>query len=211
MFARLTLSQLIGLLAGLALFFTALPAEAQSNYRIRSGDTLQIEVLEDPSLNRSVLVLPDGSFNFPFVGSLQARGSNVGQVQSQLVSGLAPNFANAPTVVVSVVSLAERIAPSVVPLEEPTIDIFIMGEVAQAGRREVTPGITILQALAEAGGLTPFAAQSRIELHRTNSATGETAIYLYSRNGRGSGERIGSGTELAPGDVVVVPSRRLFE
>ncbi|MEL6620133.1 MAG: polysaccharide biosynthesis/export family protein, partial [Pseudomonadota bacterium] len=91
------------------LFLLGGVAEAQNDYRIRSGDTLQIEVLDDPSLNRAVLVLPDGSFSFPFVGSLQARGRNVGQVQAQLVAGLAPNFANAPNVVVSVASLAERV------------------------------------------------------------------------------------------------------
>lgn len=186
-------------------------AEAQSDYRIRSGDTLQIEVLDDPSLNRAVLVLPDGSFSFPFVGSLQARGQSVGQVQARLVAGLAPNFANAPNVVVSVASLAERVIAPPAPVIEPTIDVYVMGEVGGAGKREVSPGTTILQILAEAGGLTPFAAESRIELHRTDATTGQTAIYLYSRNGRGRGERIGSGTPLMSGDVVFVPSRRLFE
>ena len=47
-------------------------AFAQSGYQIRTGDTLQIEVLEDPSLNRSVLVLPDGTISFPFAGSVRS-------------------------------------------------------------------------------------------------------------------------------------------
>ena len=49
-------------------------AFAQSGYQIRTGDTLQIEVLEDPSLNRSVLVLPDGTISLPFAGSIRAAG-----------------------------------------------------------------------------------------------------------------------------------------
>lgn len=208
MFAHPIFSWISGALFGLALLLMGLPAAAQSDYRVRAGDTLQIEVLEDPSLNRSVLVLPDGTFSFPFVGSVQARGNTIGQVRAQLVSNLAPNFANEPSVVVSVTSLAERRGT---PRAAPTIDVFVMGEVADAGRKEVDPGITILQILAEAGGLTPFAAQSRIELHRTDTATGNTAVFLYSRDGRGRGQRIGSGTKLMPGDVVVVPSRRLFE
>ena len=211
MFARPTFLWIAGALAGVMLLFLGSAADAQSDYRIRSGDTLQIEVLDDPSLNRAVLVLPDGSFSFPFVGSLQASGRNVGQVQAQLAAGLASNFANAPNVVVSVASLAERVIAPAAPVIEPTIDVYVMGEVGGAGKKEVSPGTTILQVLAESGGLTPFAAESRIELHRTDISTGQTAIYLYSRNGRGKGQRIGSGTPLLPGDVVVVPSRRLFE
>lgn len=212
MLARQTFTRIAGALAGVLLIFSGVAAEAQSDYRIRSGDTLKIEVLEDPSLNRSVLILPDGSFSFPFVGSVRARGSSVGQIREQLASGLAPNFANEPTVVVSVASLAEVPMPSEpVPVPDPVIDVYIMGEVGSAGKKEVSPGTTILQILAEAGGLTPFAAASRIELHRIDAMTGKTAVYLFSRNGRGRGPRIGSGTVLAPGDVVVVPSRRLFE
>ncbi|MEE3070377.1 MAG: polysaccharide biosynthesis/export family protein, partial [Pseudomonadota bacterium] len=61
---------------GLALVFligagVSNTAQAQS-YKIKAGDSLQIEVLEDPSLSRSVLVLPDGQFSFPFVGEVRA-------------------------------------------------------------------------------------------------------------------------------------------
>lgn len=210
MLTRLTLAWISATLAGLMVLFVGFSAEAQTDYRIRSGDTLQIEVLEDPSLNRSVLVLPDGSISFPFVNTLQARGRGISDVRQALAAGLASNFAVEPTVVVSVVSLAKlRVAGGKTPA--PTIDVYIMGEVAGAGKKEVSPGTTILQFLAEAGGLTPFAAASRIELHRTDTATGRTAVYLFSRNGRGKGPRISPGTILAPGDVVVVPSRHLFE
>ena len=61
------------LLAGAAL--------AQTKYKLRSGDTLTIEVLEDASLNRTVLVLPGGSINFPLVGPVQAGGRTVDQVR----------------------------------------------------------------------------------------------------------------------------------
>ncbi|MEM6480730.1 MAG: polysaccharide biosynthesis/export family protein [Pseudomonadota bacterium] len=208
MFARQTRVALAGILIGVVVLFSGMSAEAQSDYRVRSGDTLQIEVLEDPSLNRTVLILPDGSFSFPFIGTIRARGSNIDQIRGQLVSGLSPNFANPPTVVVSVSSLAQQQQTAAV---SSTIDVYIMGEVNNPGRIEADPGITILQFLAQAGGLTPFAARSRIELHRTNTSTGETSVFLFSREGNGRGPRIGAGTVLLPGDVVVVPSRRLFE
>ncbi len=197
------------LTAALLVLLTAGTGLAQ-NYNIRPGDTLQIEVLEDPSLNRSALVLPDGTISLPFIGTLKASGRSVEAVRRQVTQGLASNFAADPTVVVSVASLAaERPAPPAPPPVEPTIDLYIMGEVAQAGKKEVSPGTTILQFLAESGGLTPFAATSRIQLHRTRN--GKTEVYLFSYDGKGKGTRIPPSTQLAEGDVVVVPARKLFE
>jgi polysaccharide export outer membrane protein len=50
----------------IAAIFVTTEAIAQDGYRIRSGDMLAVEVVQDPNLNREVLVLPDGSINFPF-------------------------------------------------------------------------------------------------------------------------------------------------
>ena len=58
---------LIALLAGFLL--SAAPALAQDGYLIRAGDILQIEVLEDPSLNRQALVAPDGRITMPLAGT----------------------------------------------------------------------------------------------------------------------------------------------
>ncbi|WP_425053177.1 polysaccharide biosynthesis/export family protein [Psychromarinibacter sp. S121] len=212
MFARSTFHRAAAAVFGLLLLIAGTAATAQGDYRIRSGDTLQIEVIEDPSLNRSVLVLPDGSISFPFVGSVRAGGLGVGDVRNSLAAGLSPNFASQPTVVVSVASVAEATPPAYTgPARTRTIDVYITGEVANAGRVEVKPGTTILQFIAEAGGLTPFAAESRIQLHRTDRKSGTTRVYLFSYSGKGNGTRISPATRLAPGDVVIVPSRRLFE
>ena len=190
----------------------ARPAAAQ-DFRIRRGDQLQVEVLEDPSLNRSVLVLPDGSIDFPLAGTLPAAGRTVEELRGSLASTLAPNFAAPPTVFVSVGQLAAP--PDEPPLppetDAPTIDVFVTGEVAAPGRKIVPPGTTVLQILAEAGGLTRFAAESRIELRRTDPRTGAVTVYLYDYDARGRRPSIRGGTPLAPGDVVVVAERRLFE
>jgi len=187
-------------------------AQAQSNYQIRPGDTLRIEVLEDGELNRSVLVLPDGSISFPLVGTTPASGRTVSQLQQSLAAGLTPNFANQPNVYVSVATLAERRAATPhAPQPDPVIDAFVMGEVTKPGKLEVPPGTTILQLLAEAGGLTKFAADKRIELRRSDPNSGAVSIYLFSYTGRGKGARIPGSTPLGEGDVIVVPERRLFE
>ena len=61
-------------------------AAAQSGYQIQPGDTLSVEVLEDPSLNRSVLVLPDGTISFPFAGSVRASGRSSSQVSDAITA-----------------------------------------------------------------------------------------------------------------------------
>ena len=58
-------------------------AWAQS-YQIQPGDALRVEVLEDPTLNRTVLVLPDGSITFPLAGSVRAAGQSTDGLSSSL-------------------------------------------------------------------------------------------------------------------------------
>ncbi|WP_171236712.1 polysaccharide biosynthesis/export family protein [Ruegeria sp. HKCCA6837] len=187
----------------------ATSAWAQS-YQIQPGDALQVEVLEDPTLNRTTLVLPDGSINFPLAGSIRAAGQSTAGLSSSLSSALASNFNSPPTVFISIASLAPPpltqggLAPT-----GPTIDVFAMGEVGAPGRHLATEGTTILQFLAQVGGLTNFAAQKRIELRRADSQSGAMNTYIYNYKGSGSG--IKGTTVLKSGDVVVVPSRRLFE
>ena len=190
--------------AALAIAVIGAPFAQAHSYQIRPGDTLNIEVLEDGELDRSVLVLPDGSISFPLIGTISASGRTVLQLQRSLSAGLAPSFANPPNVFVSVDTLAEQ-------QPDATIDTFIMGEIANPGKLEVSPGTTILQILAEAGGLTSFAAEKRIELHRVDPVTGAIKIYLFSSTGRAKGSRIPGSTPLVPGDVITVPERRLFE
>jgi len=184
-------------------------AFAQSQYQIQPGDTLQIEVLEDPTLNRTVLVLPNGSVTFPFVGSVQAGGRTPGQVQGAISSGIASNFASQPTVFVGVQSLRAR-RPSTGG-SRSTIGIFILGEISSPGEKNVRRGTTVLQALASTGGFTKFAATKRILLRRTNSRTGEQSVSRINYKAIASGASGGKDVVLADGDVIIVPERRLFE
>ena len=184
-------------------------AIAQSDYRIQPGDTLRVEVLEDSNLNRDVLVLPDGSISFPLAGSVKAGGRTVDSLARRLTSELAGDFAVDPNVLVSVAALA--------PAQERATDqpdlmnVYIVGEVGAPGRKEVLPGTTLLQFLAEAGGLSRFAAEKRIQLRRADPATGEEMVYRFNYRSMGGSGSISGTTVLAPGDVIVVPERRLFE
>ena len=91
------------------------------------------------------------------------------------------------------------------------MNVYIVGEANEPGRKEVLPGTTLLQFLAEAGGLSRFAAEKRIQLRRVNPASGEETVYRFNYRSMGGSNSISGTTVLAPGDVIVVPERRLFE
>ncbi len=196
------------IVALLTAIVAATSAYAQTEFGIGPGDRLQIEVLEDPSLNREVLVLPDGSFSFPLAGAVSAGGRTTEQVEAALASALAPNFATSPTVSVSVAALGERAATG----GTRTIDIYLMGEVAGGGGLiQVQRGTTILQALALSGGFTKFAATKRIQLRRTDPQSGQQTVYAINYNAIEQGASNIGASQLADGDVIIVPERRLFE
>ncbi|HVH03956.1 MAG TPA: hypothetical protein VM891_13625 [Amaricoccus sp.] len=76
---------------------------------------------------------------------------------------------------------------------------------------QVQPGTNLLQAIALGGGLGRFAATKRIQLRRTDSATGQERLYLFNYNAVERGGAIESMITLREGDVVLVPERHLFE
>lgn len=201
------------LLSALALIAFGSFAMAQDLYKIRPGDVLRIEVLEDQTLNRDALVLPDGTVSVPLVGSVRAGGQNLGDVQGSITTGLAPNFAAPPNVFVTIRSLATAAAPrrrggSAAPA---TIDVFVMGEVNSPGKASIESGTSILQFLAQSGGFTKFAATKRVQVRRTDPKTGEALVFGFNYHAIERGAATVSSIILIDGDVIVVPERRLFE
>jgi polysaccharide biosynthesis/export protein len=175
-------------------------------YRLKTGDVILIEVLEDSTLNRTAIVLPGGQISLPLIGSVPAGGRTLGEVQADVVAQLSGSFAAAPTVYVTLSALAERLPPG----EPPTIDVFIVGAANTPGRIEMPPRSTLLQAIAQAGGLSPFAAKKRIQLRRTDKQ-GNEKTYRLNFEAIEMGEGAGGATQLVDGDVIIVPQRKLFE
>jgi polysaccharide export outer membrane protein len=191
------------LLAALVLLTSAPLAWAQAaGYRIQPGDQLAIAVLEDDTLNRTTLVLPDGRISVPLAGSIQVAGRTVDAVEANIADRLASNFAVRPSVFVSVTAVTEEVE---------TFPIYVIGQVGEPGQREVEPGTTLLQAIALAGGLDRFAATQRIQLRRSDPSTGQERLYLFNFKAVERGGAIQSMITMREGDVIVVPERRLFE
>lgn len=210
---------MLKILLGLFMALFIAPAAMADAYHIQPGDVLQMEVLEDPSLNRSLLVLPDGTVSLPLVGAIAANGKSVDQLRSVISTALAPKFAAAPTVFLSVGQLnptTQAVANANASIVATSLtgssatSIYAMGEFNKPGKLPLTPGTTLLQFLAESGGLTKFAATKRIQLHRVDSKTGKETVYTFNYKAvqRGSTAPV---ITLRGGDVIVVPERRLFE
>lgn len=201
------------LLSGLMALLMCIPlAAVAQGYRVQAGDILRIEVVEDEALNRTVLVAPDGRISFPFVGSFRARGRTVDAIQSLLINRLESNFAAPPTVFVALEQLAPKdpILPKE-PEEPEVISIFMLGEVERPGKIDMEPGSTLLQAFAEMGGFSNFAATKRVQLRRTDPKTGIEEVSTLNYKAISEGRTENATLELQDGDVILVPTRRLFE
>ena len=157
--------------------------------------------------------------SLPLVGNVRASGKSVEGLRAAISSALAPNFASAPTVFLSVGqlnpvttavtgALAQQAAANVRPYG--TVTIYAMGEFNTQGAKNIKSGTTLLQFLAEAGGLSRFAATKRIQLHRPDKKTGSETVYKFDYKAVQAGARAPV-IVLRDGDVIVAPERKLFE
>lgn len=194
------------LLCSFLAFIALATTTSAQDYRVQPGDILRIEVVEDANLNRTVLVSPDGRISLPGAGAIRAAGRTIEAIQAALIAQLASNFAGTPNVFVAVEQLAPVIRP--VPTEpepDPIVSVFVVGEANNVGKIELTPGTNLLQAIAQFGGFTNFAATKRIQLQRGNES------YSINYNSIISGISPNGAVIIEEGDVIIIPQRHLFE
>ena len=198
----MTIRSLLMALAILVAWSALVPAQAQ--YQLQPGDSLQISVWQEPRLDRQITVAPDGSIALPLAGRIQAAGRTAAQVEQALTASLAPQYADELDVTVHLLARADAgELPPVVP------GIFVMGEVTRPGEFPLQKPTTVLQAIALGGGLSPFAAERRIQVHR--KLGGQDQIHVFDFKAFKHGLNPTGNIVLKPGDVVVVPERGLFE
>lgn len=188
----------------------AAPA-VQGTYTVVPGDRLTITVLEDPNLNSQVLVRPDGRITLPIAGAILVNGLSPEQIQAIIRERLSPSFSVVPTVNVALSSTA---LPNVGPAAAVTpVSIYVLGQVTNPGAIQVTPPqkLNVLQALAQAGGLTQFGKGEAIQIRRVNAETGEETIFAFNYGELEEGRTLTANITLEEGDVIFVPERGLFD
>ena len=157
-------------------------------YRMSAGDKLRIEVYKDPQLSQSAQIRPDGKVTLPLVGDLIASGLTPIELRDAIAASLKEYITN-PTVTVIVV-------------EATTAAAYVMGEVNHPGAVNLHPPLTILQALALAGGLKDFADAKNIRVLRAGPSGAQTISFNYKEALKSAQAPI----YLRPGDTVVVPN-----
>ncbi len=158
-------------------------------YRIGPEDVLEISVWQEEELRRQVLVRPDGGISFPLAGDVHVAGKTAQQVREELTRRIDAYIPDA-MVNVSVVTVSGY-------------QIYVLGKVNNPGQFTVGRYVDVVQALTLAGGLTPFAAESRISVIRRTESGEEVYPFDYRDIKRGRG--LHQNRILQSGDVVLVP------
>ena len=158
-------------------------------YRLGPGDKLRIEVYKDTQLSQSVQIRPDGKITLPLVGDIDATGKTPIELRDTIASALKEYMTN-PVVTVIVVEATAAVA-------------YVVGEVAHPGTVNLQGGpITVLQAIAMAGGLKDFANSKNITIQRKGpNGSSQRIAFNYKDAIKG----IGATVYLRPGDTVIVP------
>ncbi len=162
---------------------------SRDDYLIGKGDLLEILVWKEPDLSRTVRVRMDGKISLPLVDDIQAAGSTPLQVKNRITEALS-GFVDAPAVYVML-------------QENRSKRIYIVGKVNSPGEYTLEKDMTLLQAIAMAGGFADWADRGDIVVMR-QGPEGQTRLKAdYQR--AVSGKDIGQNILLRPDDVIVVP------
>ena len=132
---------------------TAVAGEAvRDTFVLGPGDTLEVSVWDDESLQREVLVRPDGMISFPLIGDVEANGRTVDQLREAIADKIKEYIPSAPVTVV-LNGLGSR-------------KVYIVGKVNRPGMYIMEGPMTVVQALALAGGMNAFADDDDIQVIR---------------------------------------------
>ena len=167
----------------------AVAADKPDIYQLRQGDTILISVWREDTLQRQVVVLPDGSVTFPLIGRVEVAGLSTTEVENKIIKKLKEYFPE-PIVTVVIVGIDGNRA-------------YITGKVIRPGPLILSGPISVLQAISLVGGLDRFADESGIKVIR--SISNEQKIMPVNYKEIISGKNMSTNVLLKAGDTIVVP------
>src|SRR5436305_495572 len=161
---------------------------ASPSYVIGPDDTLAVNVWKEPDLTATLPVRADGMISLPLLNDVQAAGLTPMQLAASITEKL-KKFVSDPRVTVVVTQMNSQ-------------RIYVTGEVAHSGAMNLTPDMTVLQALASAG-FTQFANTKGIYVLRVENGRQQKIPVNYKQLVKG--EAMGQNILMKPGDTIVVP------
>ncbi|HYV74548.1 MAG TPA: polysaccharide biosynthesis/export family protein [Candidatus Binatia bacterium] len=159
-------------------------------YIIGAEDVLSVYVWKEPDMSKSVPVRPDGMISLPLIGEVKAAGYTPVQLQGVLADAM-KKYVSDPQVTVVV----EKVA---------SLNFNIVGEVNKPGYYPLTRRLTVLDAIALAGGFKDFAKTKKVYILRT-SANGAEQRIPFNYNEVIKGKNSQQNIDLQPRDTIVVP------
>jgi len=157
-------------------------------FKLGPGDVISVFVWRQPTLSKTVSVGPDGSINYPLIGEIEASGQTLSELQDELTKKLMLHLSD-PQVTVTL----DRVR---------SFRVFVLGEVLRPGMFELTSPITVVQAIAMAGGFTAFASRDDILVYNELHDNGSRRVFDYNRFVRGKGPD--RDIVLTPFDTVII-------
>jgi polysaccharide export outer membrane protein len=160
-----------------------------NDYVIGEQDVLTIIVWKERELSGQVVVRPDGKITLPLVNEIKVVGMTPAQLQLLLTEKFKP-FVNIPQVTVEVNQINSR-------------KVYLIGEVQKTGTFPVNSSTTVLEVIAQAGGLRDFA--KRKDVYILRNVGGKQTRYPFSYDDVIRGRKTEQNILLQPGDLIVVP------
>jgi polysaccharide export outer membrane protein len=157
----------------------AVHEELVTPYQLDSGDRVRVIVFDQADLSNTYIVDKAGFISMPLVGNIPARGVTTAEIEQTVATKLKNGYLRDPDVSVEI----DRYRP-----------FFAMGEVNAAGQYPYVAGMTVQSGIAIAGGYTPRADKSIVEVTRSMDGVVETA-------------RLRPTDPLMPGDTITVRQR----
>lgn len=165
-------------------------AAAPEDYRIGIDDILQITVWKEPEASvPTITVRPDGKISLPFVKEVVAAGRTPLELEADLTAKLKP-FLRGAEVTVLVREINSK-------------KVYMIGAVGKPGAVKWNSSLTVLQALAEGGGVTEYAKKKKIYILR--KAGGRQMRLTFNYEAVIKGEKMEQNIALLPEDTIVVP------
>jgi polysaccharide export outer membrane protein len=160
-----------------------------SDYKLVAGDKLRIEVYKDAQLSQQLQIRPDGKVTLPLVGDVVAAGKTSVQLRDTISAAL-QEYITDPVVTVIVTETSPQM-------------VYVIGEVNKPGAIALTAGqMSVLQALAMAGGFTDFANKKEIIIQRKGPSGLQKIEFNYKDALRDDNRR--EPPQLQAGDTVIV-------
>ena len=158
--------------------------------RVGVDDTFDVRVYGETELSGMFRVATDGTVDYPLAGRLLVAGLRTGEIQELLVDKLKDKYLKEPQVVVTI-------------KERNSQKISVLGQVSRPGQVGYYPNMTIVDAIASAGGFTGIAAKNSVNLRREVAGKIQTHVYPVADISEGRSQNV----MVLPGDVLVVDER----